>query len=115
MNAADGVIHTAFGHHGDYSEAIKDDCVVIRAMTDAMSGPQAKPFIMSSATGFLGNTGPTPVNEEYPIDLDFPLAARSKPERVCCHTPLSARKESHHLSGKRISSLYAMHVHCASP
>ncbi len=88
--AADGVIHTAFGHHGDYTEAILDDCAVIRAMTDAMEGPQGKPFIMSSATGFVGNTGPTPVNEEYPIDLDFALAARSKPERVCVGTPLFA-------------------------
>ena len=80
--AANGVLHTAFGHHGDYYQAIKDDRAAIRAITDALAGPHSKPFVMSSATGFTGNTGPHPVTEEFVVDVEHPLAARCLPERV---------------------------------
>ena len=51
-------------------------------MTDALAGPHSKPFVMSSATGFMGNTGPHPVSEEFVVDVEHPLAARCLPERV---------------------------------
>ena len=80
-DAADAVIHTAFGHAGVYEDAVKMDMAAISAMTDALAGSQ-KPFIISSGTGFLGNTGPIPVSEEYPIDPDAPSRLRCLNERV---------------------------------
>lgn len=65
--AADAVVHTAFFHTGDYEEATRLDIAAVGAMTDAMAGSN-KPFIMSSATGVLGETGPVPVSEEFPLD-----------------------------------------------
>ncbi|EIE23314.1 NAD(P)-binding protein [Coccomyxa subellipsoidea C-169] len=65
--SADAVIHTAFFHTGDYAEATRLDIAAVGAMTDAMAGSN-KPFIMSSATGVLGETGPVPVSEEFPLD-----------------------------------------------
>lgn len=72
-------------HAGDYADAIKVDCKVIKAMTDAMAGSQ-KPFVMSSGTGVVGDTGPLPVTEEFPIDPGHALAGRVHTERVslCC-------------------------------
>ena len=81
--AADGVIHTAFRHDGSvpYPEACKIDCAAIKAMTDAMAGTN-KPFVMSSGTGVIGETGPHPVTEEFPIDPEHALAMRVSTERV---------------------------------
>ena len=80
-DAADAVIHTAFGHAGVYEDAVQMDRAAINAMTDALAGSH-KVFIMSSGTGFLGNTGPIPVSEEYPFDPDAPSRARCHNERV---------------------------------
>ena len=41
-----------------------------------------KPFVMSSGTGVVGETGPEPVTEEFPIDPEHALAARVSTERV---------------------------------
>ena len=81
--AADGVIHTAFRHDGSvpYTDACKIDCAAIKAMTDAMAGTD-KPFVMSSGTGVVGETGPQPVTEEFPIDPEHALATRVSTERV---------------------------------
>ena len=81
--AADGVIHTAFRHDGSvpYTDACKIDCMGIKAMTDAMAGSN-KPFVMSSGTGVVGETGPQPVTEEFPIDPEHALATRVSTERV---------------------------------
>ena len=81
--AADGVIHTAFRHDGSvpYTDACKIDCAAITAMTDAMAGSN-KPFVMSSGTGVVGETGPQTVTEEFPIDPEHALAARVSTERV---------------------------------
>ena len=81
--AADGVVHTAFRHDGSvpYTDACKIDCAAIKAMTDAMAGSN-KPFVMSSGTGVVGETGPHPVTEEFPIDPEHALAARVSTERV---------------------------------
>ena len=65
--AADAVVHTAFFHTGDYEEATRLDIAAIGAMTDAMAG-SGKPFIMSSATGVLGDTGALTVSEEFPLN-----------------------------------------------
>ncbi|CAK0787744.1 hypothetical protein CVIRNUC_010966 [Coccomyxa viridis] len=81
--AADGVIHTAFRHDGSvpYTDACKIDCAAIKAMTDAMAGTD-KPFVMSSGTGVVGETGPQPVTEEFPIDPEHALATRVSTERA---------------------------------
>ena len=62
------------------------DRAAIVAMTDALAASQ-KAFIMSSGTGFLGNTGPLPVSEEYPIDPDAPSRSRCHSERVSAWFP----------------------------
>ena len=41
-------------------------------------------FIVSSATGFVGDTKGMVVTEEFPIDYQHPIACRSICERVCC-------------------------------
>jgi hypothetical protein len=66
---------------------MKMEAEAIRAMIDALAGSN-RPFIISSATGFLGNTGDVPVSEEYPIDPEMPLRFRCQAERVsrlCCN------------------------------
>ncbi|CAL8465187.1 g4722 [Coccomyxa elongata] len=65
--SADAVVHTAFFHTGDYEQAIQMDIAAIKTMTDAMAGTN-KPFIMSSGSGLLGDTGLLPVSEEFPVD-----------------------------------------------
>ena len=65
------------------------DRAAIMAMTDALAGSQ-KVFIMSSGTGFLGNTGPLPVSEEYPFDPDAPSRSRCHNERVRGWVPITA-------------------------
>ncbi len=57
------------------------DRAAIRAMTNALAGSH-KAFIMCTGTGYLGNTGPIPVNEEYPFDPDAPSRSHCHNERV---------------------------------
>lgn len=77
---ADGVIHTAFIHNFDnWAGAVGADCRVIEAFTNALAG-SGKPFIATSDTSVLGDTGTDIADEDYPIDTDFFLAERAKAE-----------------------------------
>lgn len=60
------------------------DIAAIKTMTDAMAGTN-KPFIMSSGSGLLGDTGLLPVSEEFPVnprDCLTPPGSRVLTERV---------------------------------
>ncbi|BDA43900.1 Uncharacterized protein C2A9.02 [Coccomyxa sp. Obi] len=78
--SADAVIHTAFFHTGDYEEGSKLVCTAVRAITEALAG-SGKPFIMSSGTDVLGDTGLAPVSEEFPVD---PHHSARPTSRVLC-------------------------------
>lgn len=76
----DGVIHTAFIHDfDDWESAVKADCKVIAAFTQALAGT-GKPLIATSDTSVLGDTGSFIVDEDHPIATDFFLAERAKAE-----------------------------------
>ncbi|MDV2991233.1 MAG: Aurachin B dehydrogenase [Chroococcidiopsis sp. SAG 2025] len=76
----DGVIHTAFIHDfDDWVGAVRADCRVIAAFTNALAG-SCKPFIATSDTSVLGDTGATIADEDYPIATGFFLAERAKAE-----------------------------------
>ena len=80
------MIHTAF-HHDDssgegYKAGVLADLAAIHAITKALAGSK-KVFIMSSASGFLGDTGPIPAEEQYPFDPEAPSRLRANNERVC--------------------------------
>ena len=91
------------------------DRAAINAMTDALAGSH-KVFIMSSGTGFLGNTGPVPVSEEYPFDPDAPSRARCHNERVrgnaqeLCQMPLV--QDALHLCQLTIQTMQVPVVSC---
>ena len=76
----DGVIHTAFIHDFDnWAGAVRADCRVIAAFTNSLAG-SGKPFIATSDTSVLGDTGATIAAEDYPIATGFFLAERAKAE-----------------------------------
>lgn len=78
---ADGVIHTAFIHDfSDFEGAVRVERATIATFVDALSG-SGKPFIATSGTGLLGDTGDQPVNEEFPVKPGFVLAARVEAEQ----------------------------------
>ena len=80
--AVDAVIHTAFDHAGpSYLGAVDKDIAATLAMTAALEGTN-KVFMSSSGTGVTGDTGLAPVNEQFPVDLKFPMNTRSPGERV---------------------------------
>ncbi len=77
---ADGVIHTAFIHDFDnWAGAVEADCRVIEALRNALAG-SGKPFIATSDTSVLGDTGTEIADEDYPIAMGFFLAERAKAE-----------------------------------
>lgn len=79
--AADGAIHTAFIHDfNDFEGAVRVERAAIAAFVDALSG-SGKPFIATSGTGLLGDTGERPVDEEFPVKPDFVLATRAEAEQ----------------------------------
>jgi nucleoside-diphosphate-sugar epimerase len=49
-------------------------------MGDALAGT-GKPFVGTTGTGYLKNTGAEPVGEEFAIDWGMPLAVRAEAER----------------------------------
>ena len=53
-------------------------------MTNALAG-SGKPFIMSSGTDILGDTGLAPVSEEFPVD---PHHSTRPTSRVLCERVL---------------------------
>lgn len=78
---ADGVIHTAFGHDfANFDKMVQNDIDAVNAMVEVLQGTN-KPLIATSAPAFLGDTGDTIANENYPIDENSHFAVRAKSER----------------------------------
>ena len=67
-------------------DAIDKDMAATLAMTAALEGTD-KAFMSSSGTGILGDTGPAPVDEQFPVDIGFALVKRSQAERVSSSSP----------------------------
>src|SRR5579871_3954870 len=79
--AADAVVHAAFSHGaGGFEEALRLDREATAAFADALAGT-GKPLIATSGSGLLGDTGPAPVGEDFPVDPAFLLAPRAAAER----------------------------------
>ena len=76
------------------------DLAAVQAMTAALAGTN-KAFILSSGSAFVGDTGPAPVDESYPIDPETPGRIRVESERVsqfgvpCKTTNVSTLSECH--------------------
>jgi nucleoside-diphosphate-sugar epimerase len=78
---ADAVIHAAFSHDtASFEEALRLDREATDALTGALAGT-GKPLIATSGSGLLGDTGPTPVDESFPVNPAFLLAPRVAAER----------------------------------
>ncbi|ESA31960.1 nad-dependent epimerase dehydratase [Leptolyngbya sp. Heron Island J] len=79
---SDGVIHTAFIHDfDDWAGAVQADIRVIDVFTRALAG-SGKPFIATSDTSVLGDTGSAIADEDHPIAEGFLLAERAKAEQA---------------------------------
>ncbi|MEM9814092.1 MAG: NAD-dependent epimerase/dehydratase family protein, partial [Pseudomonadota bacterium] len=74
--AANAVIHTAFGHEADFGAAVDIEIAAVDAMIAAASGGAAKPIVLTSAAGVLGDTGAEPAADNAPISTDFPARIR---------------------------------------
>ncbi|WP_075836113.1 NAD-dependent epimerase/dehydratase family protein [Deinococcus marmoris] len=72
VRSADGVIHTAFNAQ-DFVGSVETDKQAVRAMLAEMAGSE-KPFILTSGTALLGDTGITVFDEQTPIP-PFPPTA----------------------------------------
>ncbi|MEM8808262.1 MAG: NAD-dependent epimerase/dehydratase family protein [Cyanobacteria bacterium P01_G01_bin.38] len=84
---ADGIIHTAFIHDfDDWAGAVQADIrvievFVIEVFTRALAG-SGKPFVATSDTSVLGDTGAAIADENYPVAEGFLLAERAKAEQA---------------------------------
>ena len=77
----DAIIHTAFIHDfSDYDGAVKTESSAVAAFADALTGTN-KPFIATTGSAFLGNTGETIADEDYPYDRNSPFFSRSESEQ----------------------------------
>jgi nucleoside-diphosphate-sugar epimerase len=78
---ADAVVHAAFSHDtASFEEALRLDRDATEALARALAGT-GKPLIATSGSGLLGDTGPTPVDEDFPVNPAFLLAPRVAAER----------------------------------
>ncbi|MDF7815243.1 NAD-dependent epimerase/dehydratase family protein [Hymenobacter sp. YC55] len=69
--AADGVIHAAFKHEGtDFGQAVEVEQRAVWALLSGLAG-SGKPFLLTSGTAVLGDTG------THVFDEQTPLAART--------------------------------------
>ncbi|QSQ23934.1 NAD-dependent epimerase/dehydratase family protein [Pyxidicoccus parkwayensis] len=75
----DAVVHLAFDFSSGVEGAIERDRAVVAAFASALRNTD-KPLVVTSATGLLGNTGPTPVGESHPPEAGFRLAIRHRVE-----------------------------------
>lgn len=73
--AADGTIHTAFGHGIDFMAAVAEERRAVAALIEAYAGT-GKRLVVSTATGVVGDTGPEPVDEDFAGQPDFPARVR---------------------------------------
>lgn len=77
---ADAVIHTAFFDFSDFERAVKIETAATAAFADALANTN-KPFITTSGVAFLGDTGETEADEDYPYDRNSPFISRTEPEQ----------------------------------
>lgn len=77
---AGAVIHTAFVHDfADYDGAVETENVAIAAFAEVLAGTN-KPLIATSGSAFLGDTGETIADEDYPADRNSLFFSRSEAE-----------------------------------
>lgn len=76
----DGVIHTAFGHGADFMAAVEEERRAIGALIEAFART-GKRLVVATATGVVGDTGPDPVDEDFPGQPDFPARVRMAVEK----------------------------------
>ncbi len=80
--AADGVIHTAFIHDfSDIEGAVKVEQTAIATFIDALAG-SGKPFVATSGTGLLGDTGDRIIDDSETIIPKDALASRAAAEQA---------------------------------
>ncbi|HEY0458790.1 MAG TPA: SDR family oxidoreductase [Pyrinomonadaceae bacterium] len=78
---ADAVIHTAFIHDfGGYASAVETDRAATRAFAEVLGGTN-KPFITTTGAAFLGDTGETVADENFPYDRNSPFFSRAEAEQ----------------------------------
>lgn len=78
---ADAVIHTAFSHNfSDYNDPVKLERAVIAAFAGALRRTN-KPFIVTSSSAILGDTGGGKADEDYPFNPNSPRLLRGEAER----------------------------------
>ncbi|WP_166507468.1 hypothetical protein [Nostoc sp. 106C] len=79
--SSDGVIHTAFIHdYSDFAGVVKTECDVISAFVEALAG-SGKPFIATSGTGLLGDTGDRIIDDSDSFEFQGELACRAAAEQ----------------------------------
>jgi nucleoside-diphosphate-sugar epimerase len=80
--AADSVIHTAFIHDfSDIEGAVNVEQTAIATFTDALAG-SGKPFVATSGTGLLGDTGDRIIDDREMIIPKDALASRAASEQA---------------------------------
>ena len=78
---ADAVIHTAFIHdYNDFAGAVRTERDVIAAFVEALAD-SGKPFIATSGTGLLGDTGDRIVDDSDDFEFQGELAGRAAAEQ----------------------------------
>lgn len=84
---ADAVIHTAFSHNfSDYNDAVKLDRAVIAAFAGALAQTN-KPFIVTSSSAILGDTGGSEADEDFPFNQNSLRLLRGEAERDVLQLP----------------------------
>ena len=78
---ADAVIHTAFIHdYSDFAGAVQTERSVIATFTEILAG-SGKPFIATSGTGLLGDTGDRVIDDSENFEFQGELAGRAAAEK----------------------------------
>ncbi|MBW4632217.1 MAG: SDR family oxidoreductase [Iphinoe sp. HA4291-MV1] len=78
---ADAVIHTAFIHdYSDFAGAIKTERDVLAAFTEALAD-SGKPFIATSGTGLLGDSGDRVIDDSESFEFQGELTGRAVAEQ----------------------------------
>lgn len=84
---SDAVIHTAFSHNfSDYNDAVKLDRAVIAAFAEALAQTN-KPFIVTSSSAILGDTGGSEADEDFPFNRNSLRLLRGEAERDVLQLP----------------------------
>jgi nucleoside-diphosphate-sugar epimerase len=81
VEQADAVVHAAFVHDdwNKFMEAVEVEKAAVAALLSSLAGT-TKPFVYTSGTGIIGDTGPTPVTEDAPLNTPPFLAWRPELE-----------------------------------